>query len=309
MRISVTDRCNLRCIYCMPKGGVPKVSHADILTFEEIVRVAEAAASLGTQKIKITGGEPLVRKNIADLVRGIKGISGIREVTLTTNGVLFAGLADELADAGLDAVNFSLDTLDAGRYEAITRVRALDTVLDSIDLAARMGLPVKINCVPMRSHNLGDLVGLAAMAKERPISVRFIEMMPIGLGRNFDTIGTDFVLRRLAAEFGTPAPSGRVYGNGPARYYDFPDFLGNVGFISAMTDSFCGGCNRVRLSSDGMLIPCLCSKQVFDLKTDLRNGLAGAELAVKLASYIARKPQRHHLRDRAEEKNMVQIGG
>jgi cyclic pyranopterin phosphate synthase len=313
MRISVTDRCNLRCVYCMPAGGIRKIPHGDVLTFEEICRVAAAAALIGIEKIKITGGEPLVRKNIAELIRGVKQLEGIKKVTLTTNGLLFSEMAEQLAEAGLDAVNFSLDTLDADRYEAITRARALDKVLDAVDLAVRMGLPAKINCVPMKNHNLGDLTGLAGLAKERPLSVRFIEMMPIGLGRNFETVGSEFVLRRIAAAFGEPVASARAVGNGPALYYEFPGFKGSVGFISAMTGEFCGACNRVRLTSDGRLMPCLCNQKSLDLKSDLRNGLPQTELSGKMASFIAAKPRRHNLSEPkgngAEEKHMVQIGG
>jgi len=296
----------------MPPEGVEKIAHGEILSFEEIIRVVRAAASVGIEKIKITGGEPLVRKNIPELIRGIKEVEGIRNVTLTTNGVLFGGLADALVGAGLDAVNFSLDTVDPDKYEAITRTRALPAVLDSIGLAQRMGLPVKINCVPMRPYNLDDLAALAGFAKDSPVCVRFIEMMPIGLGRQFETVRNDLVLRRLADVYGEPLPSVRTMGNGPARYYEFPGFAGSIGLISALTDEFCGGCNRVRLTSEGKLMPCLCSKKAYDMKKIIRSGGSQTDLERGLASFILCKPDRHHLdgpETATEDKNMAQIGG
>ena len=312
MRISVTDRCNLRCAYCMPPDGVPGIPHCEILSFEEILRVASAAASIGMEKIKITGGEPLVRKDIAELIRQIKQLDGIRKVTLTTNGVLFGDLARPLTEAGLDAVNFSLDTLNADKYAGITRVRVLDTVMRSIEAALGIGLPVKINCVPMQPYNIADWISLAALAKNHPLDVRFIEMMPIGLGRNFTTVKNEFVLGQLAAVYGEPLPSFCKHGNGPARYYDFKGFRGSIGLISALTNEFCGECNRVRLTSDGKLTLCLCNQENLDLKKMLRSGVSQADLAEKMGSAIFRKPHRHnfgHPDEMLAEKNMAQIGG
>lgn len=313
MRISVTDRCNLRCIYCMPPDGIQSIPHGEILSFEEILRVAAAGAAIGIDRIKITGGEPLVRKNIVELIRNIKKLDGIHKVTLTTNGVLFSGLADALAQAGLDAVNFSLDTLDADKFAGITRVYALDTVMHSIDLALQMGLATKINCVPIQSYNDTDLTALAGLAKNYPMDVRFIEMMPIGLGRQFATVKNEFVLQQLAAAYGEPIPSSCIHGNGPASYYNFPDFKGSIGLISAVTNKFCGECNRVRLTSDGKLMLCLCNQKNLDLKKLLRDGISQAELETKMESFILRKPYQHNLGhsdyEITEEKNMFQIGG
>ena len=313
MRISVTDRCNLRCIYCMPKKGVQKMAHGDVLTFEEIIRVTGAAAAVGIETVKITGGEPLVRKNIADLIGGIKQVDGIRKVTMTTNGVLFDEMAEDLAGAGLDAVNFSLDTLDADRFERITRIRALERVLKSIDRALDRGLFVKINCVPMRAYNMEDLTELAGLAKLRPLHIRFIEMMPIGAGKEYTGISNAQVLRQLAGRYGRPRPCSRILGNGPAKYYDFPEFMGSIGLISAMTNEFCGECNRVRLTADGKMMPCLCSRAAVDFKRLLRQGICAQELAGEMKALIACKPRRHHMcrvEERyPDEKNMIQIGG
>jgi len=313
LRISVTDRCNLRCIYCMPKEGIECISHDEILSYEEILRVVKAGASLGIERIKITGGEPLVRKGVTSLVRMIKRTTGIKMVTLTTNGVLFSELGEELAAAGLDGVNFSLDTLDEQVYKKLTRADALDKVKDGIDMAVRLGLKTKLNCVPIDSYNGENLTEIAAFAKNKPLDVRFIEMMPIGLGRGFETVNNAVVMKTLIERFGQPVHSSMAHGNGPAVYYDFPGFLGSIGFISAVTDSFCEGCNRVRLTADGVLKPCLCFNDGLALKPLLRNGISDGELMDEMRKVIENKPRRHKLCEAAdkttETRKMVQIGG
>lgn len=313
MRISVTDRCNLRCIYCMPKEGIECISHEEILSYEEILRVVNAGASLGIQKIKLTGGEPLVRKGIASLVRHVKQTPGIKAVTLTTNGVLFPELGEDLAKAGLDGVNFSLDSLDAHVFETLTRFPALDKVKDGLDLALRLGLKTKLNCVPVESQNGEDIIALAALAKEKPLDVRFIEMMPIGLGRDFSTLNNAVVLDRLTERFGQPVRSDSVHGNGPAVYYDFGGFQGSIGFISAVSESFCEGCNRIRLTADGVLKPCLCFNDGLALKPLLRSGISDNELIQRIRRVIENKPRQHKLCEAAdmttETRKMVQIGG
>lgn len=313
MRISVTDRCNLRCIYCMPPDGVESIPHNEILTYEEIMQVVTAASSIGIDKIKITGGEPLVRKNITELIDRIKRVKGIHKVTLTTNGVLFDQYAETLAETGLDSVNFSLDCLDAAAYYKITRVDAFKKVMQAIELALKIGLQTKVNCVPIFSYNDVDLTAMAKLAKKYPIDVRFIELMPIGLGKEFLPLKNGDVLHQLIREYGQPRPSSFVHGNGPASYYDFPDFKGSIGLISANTGEFCGACNRVRLTSDGKLKMCLCNQTNLDIKSLLRGGISETELMETMKSAIACKPKRHHLSDpndsTTENKNMVQIGG
>ncbi len=313
MRISVTDRCNLRCIYCMPKEGIACISHDEILSYEEIIRVVQAGALLGIEKIKITGGEPLVRKGIASLVRMIKQTPGIKTVTLTTNGVLFPELGEELIKAGLDGVNFSLDSLDAKTFEMLTRFHVLDKVKEGINLALQLGLKTKLNCVPVESCNGEDWVALAALAKERLLDVRFIEMMPIGLGRDFSTVNNAEVMEKLIERFGQPVRSFSAHGNGPAVYFDFSGFQGSIGFISAVSETFCAGCNRVRLTADGVLKPCLCFYDGLPLKPLLRKGIPDEELTDKIRDVIENKPQHHKLCEVAdkttETRKMVQIGG
>ena len=313
MRISVTDRCNLRCIYCMPPEGVESIPHNEILSYDEILQVVKAASSIGINRIKITGGEPLVRKNITELICRIKQIKGIETVSLTTNGVLFDRYAEKLAEAGLDSVNFSLDCLDAAAYYTITRVDAFEKVMQAIELALKMGMQTKVNCVPVFSYNDAGLTTMAGLAKKYPMDVRFIELMPIGQGRQFVPVKNRDVFRRLIQEFGQPRPSSFIHGNGPARYYDFPDFKGSIGLISANTDEFCGACNRVRLTSDGNLKLCLCNQRSLDLKLLLRGGISEKQLTEIMEFAIASKPLRHNLRNgndkSLELKKMVQIGG
>ena len=313
MRISITDRCNLRCIYCMPKEGIECISHDEILSYEEILRVVNAGASLGIEKIKITGGEPLVRKGVASLVRMVKQTPGIKTVTLTTNGVLFHELGEELAKAGLSGVNFSLDSLDAKTYERLTRFNVLDKVKDGIDFAMRLGLKTKLNCVPVETCNGEDWAALAALAKDKPLDVRFIEMMPIGLGRDFHTVNNADVMKKLIKTFGQPVRSANAHGNGPAVYYDFAGFQGSIGFISAVSESFCAGCNRVRLTADGVLKPCLCFNDGLPLKPLLRNGISDSDLADAMRNEIENKPRQHKFCEAAdkttETRRMVQIGG
>ncbi len=313
MRISITDRCNLRCVYCMPPEGVESIGHAEILRYEEILRVVQAAASLGISKIKVTGGEPLVRRGAVDLVRQIKQLDGIQTVTLTTNGVLFAGYAEELKQAGLDGVNFSLDSLDAKTYQAITRMDEMDRVVQAVELACGMGFITKINCVPIKGYNEASAVEIASLAKRLRADVRFIELMPLGLGKKFATVESRDILQTLVQVFGQPELSGEKRGNGPAVYYDFPGFMGKIGFISALSGNFCGNCNRVRLTSDGFLKGCLCNSRGVALKPMLRKGASQEELARAIRAAIEEKPEAHCLSepdcDTKETRKMFQIGG
>lgn len=313
MRISITDRCNLRCRYCMP-DGVELVSMGEILTYEEIERICRAAALEGIRKLKITGGEPLVRKGCVDLVKRLKAIPGIEQVTLTTNGVILGEYAEELAGAGLDGVNISLDSLDAGRYEWITGRDELGNVLKGIKQALEQGLRTKINVVLQKGKNEAEWESLAELSKEKPLDVRFIEMMPIGYGRSFHPVYNEEILQMLQEKYPHLMPDERVHGNGPAQYYKVPGFCGSIGFISAIHGKFCADCNRIRLTSQGELKPCLCYGESYDLRGALRGGceenLEGIREIIRKA--VIQKPKQHcfeQIQNITEEKRMVQIGG
>ncbi len=245
LRISVTDKCNLRCRYCMPAEGVPAVEHRELLTLEEIAYLVGILAEMGLKKVRLTGGEPLVRKNIEELVWQLHSTPGIRKVAMTTNGVLLEEMLPELVAAGLDAVNISLDTLDRERYTNITGRDCLQQVLKGLDAAVDRDLQVKVNCVPSRELNGTDAVELATLAQDRPVDVRFIELMPIGQGKLFTGIPSEEILTRLTEKYGR-AKALPYDGEGPARYYTFHRFRGRVGFISPISHKFCGECNRIR---------------------------------------------------------------
>lgn len=278
----------------MPEEGVSCTAHSEILTYEEIVRICQIGARMGISRIKLTGGEPLVRKGLSSLIRKLKSVSGIEQVTLTTNGVLLSEQLEELVDAGLDAVNISLDTLDKEHYAQITRGGDVSRVLESVRQALTYeNLKVKLNCVPMKGTGKEEYIRLAEMAEKNPLEVRFIEMMPIGLGKQFAGIGGDEILEILKQEFGEPELYGETLGNGPARYVEFPGFLGRIGFISAVSHSFCDSCNRVRLTSEGNLKPCLQYGIKTDLKSLLRGGAQEKEIEEAIYRTIYEKPDRH----------------
>ena len=308
LRISVTDRCNLRCVYCMPEEGVEMLSHEDILSFEEIVTVCEQAVRLGITKIRITGGEPLIRLGITKLVEMIHHIPGIQEINMTTNGVLLRKHISELAAAGLHGVNISLDTTDEKEFERITRRSCFEEVMEGIDSAIEAGLCVKINSVLMDHENYKRMI---LMAKDRPVDVRFIELMPIGSGRNIAGPSNEEVFRFLKEEYPDIEKDMRVHGNGPAVYYKIPGFLGSIGFISPIHGVFCDHCNRIRLTATGCIKPCLCYGECFDLRPLLRTGDIEAVYKV-LEKGIQSKPGAHCFdrpEDVSEEKRMVSIGG
>ena len=314
LRISITDRCNLRCVYCMPQSGIKPFEHRDILTYEEIIRVAGIAASLGVRKIRITGGEPLTRKNISFLIASLRSINGIEDISLTTNGILLNKHARELADSGLTRVNISLDTLRPDRYREITRGGDISLVLKGIDAAEEAGLlPLKINMVPIRHLNDDEIADFARMTLNTPRHVRFIEFMPIGsrdLWSDERYISTD-ELKKTVEKLGPLVPV-RLRKNGPARYFRFDGTPGVIGFISALTHHFCGDCNRLRLTSDGRLRPCLFSETEIDLKPALRQQSSDKEIERLLRLSIEVKPEGHNIDKRddlSSLKNMSRIGG
>ena len=314
LRISVIDRCNLRCVYCMPEEGIESIPHDEILTYDEILRICEIVSELGIRKIKITGGEPLVRKDIVNLIRDIKNIDKIEQVTLTTNGILLHEMLDDLYDAGIDAINISLDTLNKDNFKKITRRDGLEKVLMSIDKAYDLGIRVKINCLAIRDFNLRELVEIASFAKDREIDVRFIELMPIGFGKKYTQIDNDEILSILESRFGTFEIVTEKRGNGPAKYYRNQNMKGCIGFISAISHEFCESCNRIRLTSSGFLKLCLHYNKGIDLKEPIRNGISDEDLKKLIHDTIWNKPISHKYDHANEEqdielKNMVQIGG
>lgn len=313
LRVSVTDRCNLRCVYCMPAQGVEPEPYENLLTLEEIARVCAAAARLGISKIKVTGGEPLVRKGCAHLVGLLKAIPGIREVTMTTNGVLLPRELPALVENGLDAVNISLDTLDPERFLALTRRPLEGNVREAIGRAVEAGVRVKVNAVPIEEYNGNSLAELAALAKDRPVDVRFIELMPIGEGKNLTPVPNEEVRRRLEAVHGPMTPWQGRRGNGPAVYYSLPGFVGKIGFISAISQEFCGSCNRVRLTSTGFLKLCLHYNDGVSLRERIRAGAGEEELAEVIREAILQKPLHHDFggceTPNMDHHTMSQIGG
>jgi cyclic pyranopterin phosphate synthase len=318
LRISVTDRCNLRCIYCMPPEGVTWRPHAEILRYEEIETVVRAATELEITKVRLTGGEPLVRPGIVDLVRMIARVPGIDDLAMTTNGILLPRYAAALAGAGLQRVNVSLDTLRPERFRRITRRGRLEDALAGIEAARRAGLePIKINTVVIRGMNDDEVVDLARKTMEAGWNIRFIEVMPVGNGVLADggwrerVVTGGEVRRRIEAALGELEPAKVSAGNGPARYYRLPGARGTLGFITPISEHFCYRCNRLRLTADGQLRPCLLSDQEIDLRTPLRDGAGIAEIKALLLQGIERKPMRHHLDEcqRPERRVMSEIGG
>ena len=366
LRVSVTDRCNFRCVYCMPEEGAPVAPKDEILTFEEIERLLRIAAALGVRKVRLTGGEPLVRKDIVELTRQVASIPGIEDLSLTTNGFLLGSCAAALKDAGLDRVNVSLDTLRPDRFKAIARRGRLDDVLDGIRCALEAGLtPVKLNVVAMRGVNDDEVVEFAALTREQPFHVRFIELMPINWSTGDEGMNSFFALsapqgqarganvtlyanqgeasfRTLVQQTEMHATRGmldanqmrrmfipaseirdrieRALGgmepeelltNGPARTFRLPGALGTVGFISQITNDICSRCNRMRLTADGFLRPCLMADGEVDLRTPMRTGASDEDIRDLFLLTVKHKPKEHRLEDGIAPvgRNMSQLGG
>lgn len=312
LRISVTDRCNLRCCYCMPEG-VQDVGMKNILTFEEIWEIVRTGVSLGITHIRITGGEPLVRKGCVNLIRGIREIPGVETITMTTNGVLLGNYAKQLKEAGVDGVNISLDTLDPEEFFKITGKRELQEVLAGIRAAKTAGLPVKLNAVNRKEL---DPIPLVRYAQEENLPLRFIEMMPVGYGKKYVGRSNEELRETLEAVCGkaecmTNREELSRMGSGPAVYYQFSDLKVSVGFISAIHGKFCDTCNRVRLTAEGYLKLCLCYDEGEDLRRVLREG-EKENLRTIMEQTIFRKPAAHcfeHPAEMTETHEMVKIGG
>ena len=325
MRISITDRCNLRCTYCMPQD-ISLTSMDNILTYEEILRICTAAVELGITRFKVTGGEPLVRKGCVTLIREMKRIPGIEQVTLTTNGVLLGQYLEELITAGLDGVNISLDTLDAARYEQITGKNELPAVMENIGRAIDSGIRVKLNVVLQNGVNEDEWEHIALLARTNYLDVRFIEMMPIGFGKNCRGVSGRELLEKMKTRWPNLETVTDIHGNGPAVYYHVPGWKGSVGLINAIHGKFCASCNRIRLTSRGKLKPCLCYGDTIDLMPILRRGQeeaangSGPDGNVEtkdmvrraIAEAIVEKPAQHCFEQKnhiTEESQMVSIGG
>ena len=311
LRLSVTDLCNLRCRYCMP-DGVEKLEREAVLTYEEFLRLAALFAQCGIDTVRVTGGEPLVRKNVAQLVAGLKAIPGIRKVTMTTNGILLAQQLPALLAAGLDSVNISLDTLRPEVFRQITARDEFAAVQAGLQAALESGIPVKLNCVPQAGVNEGELEDLAALAENRPLQVRFIEMMPIGYGAAMPCISGPELRQRFARRWPEMQPlTEAAFGDGPAVYYTVPGWQGSIGFIAAVHGKFCASCNRVRLTSQGFLRPCLASEAGCDLRALLRSGADDTQLLAAIRETIWAKPREHHFEDSSmpATRGMYRIGG
>ena len=314
MRISVTDRCNLRCRYCMP-DGITKCAMREILTYEEITEIAQAAEDCGITRFKITGGEPLVRTGVETLVRSLKELPLTEQVTMTTNGVLLEEKLPSLMEAGLDAVNISLDTTDREKYIQITGRDCLPQVLRAVGASIEAGIRTKINAVLIPGCNEGAFLPLVRMASELPLDIRFIELMPIGEGRGGRGMDNRALIDRLYSMYPGTEPDPAPRGNGPAVYYAVPGFAGRIGFISAIHGKFCVSCNRVRLTSTGFLKQCLCYEDGADLRAIVRSGEETGRrrlLTEAIRSAASNKPESHSF-DRpeliTEKHRMSGIGG
>ena len=333
LRISLTDKCNLRCKYCMPAEGIGLMKHSEVLTLEEICRTARVLTEMGVCRIRLTGGEPLVRRGIVGLMQSLKELPAHPELAMTTNGVLLADRLEELVSVGLQSVNISLDTRNRDVYRELTGTDGFEAVERSIDLALQMGLPVKLNCVPIRGINDGELADLAEYARDRKIDVRFIELMPMGCAREYRGVSESEILEILEKRFGeaetlteqgadannisgnamdSDVPIGTADHRGPARYVHFRGFQGRVGFISPLSHAFCSECNRLRLTVDGRLKLCLYYPEGLDVKQLLRSGCTDEELMTSIRGIIMLKPERHEFcetKSAKERRSMYEIGG
>ena len=314
LRVSVTDRCNLRCIYCMPSEGIPLIPHSEILSYEEIGAIVQTAAGLGIDKIRLTGGEPLVRMKLPELIRMLSQIEGIEELSLTTNGTLLKHYALELKQAGLKRVNISLDSLRADRFRCITRHGELGDTLGGIEAARKVGFdPIKINMVVMHGVNDDEVLDFAKLSFKQGWHVRFIELMPFSGDPSLhsgDFVSVSEIQRRISS-LGKLESCPKPDGNGPAEYYRFPEAKGTIGFISSVTEPFCSNCNRLRLSSDGKLKPCLLEDGEIDLKGPLRDNASMDEVRHLILRAVASKPEKHRLAEGLVplKRKMSQTGG
>ncbi|MBN1664265.1 MAG: GTP 3',8-cyclase MoaA [Deltaproteobacteria bacterium] len=317
LRVSVTDRCNLRCKYCVPKEGVSLIGHDDILRYEEILRVIRVASDVGISKVRITGGEPLVRKGLIDFIAAVSAIDGIQDISLTTNGILLEKHAADLFHAGIKRINISLDSLDSEKYADITRGGDLQAVLRGIEEVRRIGFsPIKINTVAIKGFNDGEILDFVRMSLDRPYQIRFIELMPLGsLENNGKYLSNEIIMSEIKKSCDLiPLNGKRAKTDGPARMYKLDGGMGEIGFISPVSHHFCFSCNRLRLTADGHLRACLLSDDEIDLKTPLRDRCSDEDLAALVKNAIENKPFNHTLVNDGNHlkkciKEMSAIGG
>lgn len=309
LRISVTDRCNLRCFYCMPDEGIDKIFHSEVLSFEELYEIVKLAVELGIKKVRITGGEPLVRLGIVDFIYKISKLPGLEDIAMTTNGILLEKYAQDLKKAGLKRLNISLDTLHKDKFKKITRRGDLGQVLKGMKEAQRVGLsPIKINTVIMKGINDDEIQDFVRLSYEKSYQVRFIELMPMGEAEDIEDkrfMSNEEVISKIPGLI--PIVEGKDLG--PAKYYRLSGAKGKIGFISPMSNHFCKTCNRLRLTADGKIRPCLHSNVEIDIKDALRN--KNEDIKKILQDAILSKPERHHLNEERESntRHMNQIGG
>lgn len=314
LRISITDRCNLNCTYCLPGKRIPKISHGEVLTYEEILRLVRIGTRMGIAKVRVTGGEPLVRKGVYRFLESLRALPGIRDISLTTNGVLLHDNLTRIASAGIRRLNISMDTLDSEKYASITGRDAFHRVWKGIHKARRMGFaPIKLNVVAIRGINDTELAGFAALSRTEPYHIRFIEYMPIGdhhLKVNRPLMTDE--IKTIIEKSGRLMPVKKDAFDGPAQRFRFEGAAGEIGFISAMSHHFCSTCNRLRLTADGHLRPCLLSDLQEDVREAMRRGCGDRELANIFLKAVRYKKSAHHLAHGASEKihsRMSSIGG
>ena len=312
LRVSVTDNCNLRCIYCMEENQKDFLKNDKKLTDDEILRIVKESASLGIKKIRITGGEPLVRPGIVELVKGINEIEGIEEIYLTTNGILLAEKLEELVNNGLKGVNISLDSLKEDRFRKLTRRGDLEKVMVAIDKSLELGIKVKLNTVIVNDINSDEVIDFVNLTREKKIDVRFIELMPIGIAINYKGLSNSDVLEIIKDKFTELEEIKRNKTGGPAKYVKVKDGKGKIGFISALSNCFCEDCNRIRLTPEGDLKQCLHFDYGVNLREALRNNISDEELRKVIYKNIYDKPEKHLFEEKCDHKElkfMNQIGG
>jgi GTP 3',8-cyclase len=310
LRLAVTDRCNLRCVYCMPPEGVPQLRHEDILTYEEMVRLLRISVQAGISKVRLTGGEPLVRKDLDFLVREISALHEEVDISLTTNGTLLSRQAEKLTAAGLRRVNVSIDSLDPDTYRRITRLGELSDALAGVEAALEAGLePVKINVVVLE-HLFDELDGFVELVRRLPVHVRFIEYMsPCGMFDGSYYVSAEEIKRRLGVSGELTRSDLPPFGAGPARYYSLRGARGTIGFISPVSSHFCPECNRLRLTADGKMKPCLFSREEDDVRDILRGSTDDAPVLAAIRRSLAKKPRDHGGFPDSPGRSMSQIGG
>ncbi len=313
LRLSITDRCNLRCRYCMPEEGVSKLKHEDILSYEEILMIANASVQIGIEKIRVTGGEPLVRNGVIEFLESLSKINGLRQLVLTTNGILLKDMAEDLKRVGVQRLNISLDSLNKDTFRQITRCGDLDKVLEGIHAAEALGFPIKMNVVAMRGINDNEFVDFASLTLEKPYAVRFIEYMPTSKESDWQSlvITGEEILDRIRKLYRLSPVAAKNTLSGPSQDFKIEDSLGTIGIITPISGHFCKECNRIRVTSSGTARSCLFDDHEYDLKPVLKSGNMSA-LKEMLHSIVMNKPEQHGITNKGSEHdpfNMSKVGG